>query len=656
MKRYPTSRRVMSRSVKTLGAALLILSCAVIGGADPVAQIEAARAARAKLQAASEVEGLDAGREEAAAFETESVAAPAAVVSAGDEAPELDYVGFDADDSSLGDAVKTSSGNGSNRITVALDDVPLEDTVRLLAQTTGANIIVSGALLEGLRVTVNLRDVDWRPALRSILDIHGLDLVERTPDSGVFSIQPKLPDAPEPTQVETFFLDFITTGEIQTPIKNMLRGNAVLTTFPSRNAIVVRSTEGNLGEIRALIANLDRPGRQVLIETKIMELSDDAVKQLGIRWDSLAALGVRADVSPFSYKQTESNVRTTEKEALLADRTVQANTGRDFFTQVSRRPESSANPDYVQDFFGSQSSYDAGSESFAFAGATTEGSRSVLDTFTRTILKEQSAVLEMDTLSVVLIALEKMDGVSIVSNPMMLVTSGSTNAFFSVGRRDPIIESELKRGTAESPGDVITSRLMDTDIKTDLIEGGYFRTGVDLAVVATVKTDDYIEALIKPSLRRLLDFKEVGINSWPVISVKEINTTFTLRSGQTVAIGGLTDVQDSKVTSKVPVLGSLPFLGRLFSHEKDVKSQIETIIFVTLSVANPGDLDEHAGIPEDAQLVHRRRLHEQVKRAEFGREIQKLRDEQKTLEPLKELAPAEEPAEEEEDASAPVML
>lgn len=641
MKQIAVPRRSAFRHWTIPGVVLLFLFCAVMGGADPLERIESARTARAQLEAASDLEGAGLGEmmESAAAAETadvpaaESPAADAPAEPAGTEpvfaAEEgVDFVDYDsAEDLDL--EVESREEDGRNLITVALDDVSLEDTVRLFAQTTGANIIVSGALLEGLRVTVNLREVDWHPALRSILDIHGLDLIERTLDSGVFSIQPKRPDAPEPTQVETFFLDFITTGEIQVPVKNMLRPNAVLTTFPSRNAIVIRSTESNLSEIRNLIAELDRPGRQVLIEAKFMELSDEAMKQLGIRWDALEEFGVKAEIKPFSYFQTEGRERTTTKESLQGDRSIYANTGRDFRGQDSSRPASSVNnPDYVQDFFGASIDYDAGSEAFAFAGTTTESSRRVVDALTRTILREQSAILEMDTLSVVLSALEKMDGVSIVSNPKMIATSGSTNAYFSVGERNPIVEAEIKRGTAESPGDILIAKLMDTKIKTSLIEGGYFRTGIDLEVVATVKTDDFIEANIKPALRRLIGSKVVGSNSWPIISVKEIETTFTLRSGQTVAIGGLTDTREGKVTTKVPVLGYLPVIGRLFSHEEDRKSQMETIIFVTLSVADPGDLQEHAGVPEDARLVHKRRLQQKVKREEYNREIRKLTEEQ----------------------------
>jgi type II secretory pathway component GspD/PulD (secretin) len=241
--------------------------------------------------------------------------------------------------------------------------------------------------------------------------------------------------------------------------------------------------------------------------------------------------------------------------------------------------------------------------------------RDTVDSFTEAIREQQAAILEFDTLSVVLSALKKTDGVSVISNPKMIVTSGDTNAFFSVGERYPIIRTEIQRGTVDSPGDKEVAELA-TDINMEYIQSGYLRTGIDLQVVPIVKTDEMIETAIMPSLRRrLAQDKVVGGNSWPIISVKEIRTRFTLRSGQTVAIGGLTDTQESKQVTKVPLLGNIPIIGKyFFTHTQDLKSQNETIIFVTLSLAAAETLREESGIPQDAKLVHRELIKNRAER------------------------------------------
>ena len=622
MKTNHHSRRISRRSGTILGLMVLFLSYAMMGGADPAAQVDAAR------DVVEKVEGLVA--EEGVAIA--EVAENPVEQKSGDVAPDgVDFVDFakeaEAEDSKL----KTTEVNGIQHLTVSLEDVSLEDAVGMFSKTAGANIIVSGEVLKGKRVTVSLHDVEWQSALRSILEINGLTLVEQVTGSGVFSIQVKLPDAPEPTVVETFFVDYTTVGEIQHSVTSMLRPNSVLATFPSRNAIVIRSTAANLREVGKLIKELDRPGKQVLIETKIMELSDTAMKELGIRWDSLQEFGVGAKISPFSWSQSSTDKRSTEQFSDRLNLAHQVDTRRTFRPQEDDLSYPSVeNTDYVSsennDFINLENqsdqtlAYSPGRESFSYGSTAAQDGSSILDTFTRDIVQSQSAILNMSDLQVVMSALEKMDGVSLVSNPKMIVTSGATNATFRVGEREPIIATEIKKGTTDSPGDTITSKL-DTSIETDFISGGYFRTGIDMQVIATVKTDDYIEALLHPSLSRNLGSKSMGSNSWPIVNIKEILTSVTLRSGQTVAIGGLTDSKDQNVTTRVPVLGKIPIIGRLFSHEKTEKKQVETIIFVTLSIANPGELQSEAGIPDNARLVHKRRMQDQVDRKEFDQQL-----------------------------------
>ncbi|MEI7880641.1 MAG: hypothetical protein WCI95_07170, partial [bacterium] len=79
-----------------------------------------------------------------------------------------------------------------NLISVALDDVPLQDVVRLFTRISGANIISSSTNLSG-KVTVNLQDVEWKPALDSILDMYSLMVSEKVPGSGIYSVMNKVP-------------------------------------------------------------------------------------------------------------------------------------------------------------------------------------------------------------------------------------------------------------------------------------------------------------------------------------------------------------------------------------------------------------------------------------------------------------------------------
>jgi type II secretory pathway component GspD/PulD (secretin) len=529
--------------------------------------------------------------------------------------------------------------NTANLITIALDNVELIDVVRMFSRIANANIIATPTNLTA-RVTANLDGVEWRPALSSILSMYNLALIERPQGSGVYSITPQAADAPEPMLVETIFLDYTTVDEVLPVIEKMLFTGGSVSTFASRNAMVIRSTESNLSEMRIVVKNIDIQSQQVCIETQFMELNDSAIKQIGIRWDSLEQLGVGLQAGPFVSQQSKERVtsrtdalKRTDSRAssdpLSASYDMYGNQFQAQTVSITERPDGS----FIESY-----SIEPTREIKKSVDLTQDASLDIADTFTRTITESSAAILNVDSLNVVLSALKKTDGVSIVSNPKVIVANGTTNAFFRVGQREPIIKRTIKRGTQDSPGDEVTANL-DTSTTTDYIRDGYLHTGIELRVVPTVKVDHLIEAQIEPSLRRKTGDKEVDGNTWPIISVKEIKTKFTLKSGQTVAIGGLTDTTDGKRTSKIPLLGDIPILGKyLFSHTRDEKSQVETIIFVSLTLVEPQDLTDDEGIPQRAELVHKERIKSDLRKQESDQEIKELQKAAKELEAKRQRA------------------
>jgi len=116
--------------------------------------------------------------------------------------------------------------NTNETLSIALDDVDMADVIRMFTRLSKANIIANPSNLTG-KVTVNLQDVEWRPALTSILDMHSLQLVEKTPASGVYSIVPKQPGAPEPLIVETMFLKYASVSNVESVVRAIDRKSVV---------------------------------------------------------------------------------------------------------------------------------------------------------------------------------------------------------------------------------------------------------------------------------------------------------------------------------------------------------------------------------------------------------------------------------------------
>ncbi len=543
--------------------------------------------------------------------------------------------------------VSTDEG-GQDLITISLDNAPLADVVRMFSRISGANI-VAGTNLQG-SVTVSMHDVPWEPALSAILDSVNLVLVEKT--SGIFTIISKSDLAAEPVAMETIFLNYTSVSNVLPVVQRMLIAtNASASAFPSANAIVIQETSSRLSSIRSTVKKIDQPRPQVYIEAKFIELNETAIENLGINWQVLQgySLGitpgysyenerVRSDTftdqlefSDSRNSQTRQTFTRQSTDTSNSDNQNQRNnilydsegvintsdgsfsvdlTGRNAIPSITREEDEDTGAVTIttdlQDIRPIRGTENRNTRTIDSVRGTdkitdifdvaTEGFSRVQDTVnTETATKLLSAVLSADELAVTLSALKEQDGVEVVSNPKVIVSNGET-ATIHVGRNEPNV-------TAVPQGDTGDRFAVALDE-----ENPYIEIGVKLKVTPTVNTEDNITVKIEPELSRKLGDLEVGSVgvSYPITSIRKINTEFQLNSGRTVAIGGLTETSDQESINKVPVLGDIPVIGKyLFQHKSTTKVQDEVVIFVTVGLANPKNLVEVSGIPSEGTLIHR---------------------------------------------------
>ena len=74
----------------------------------------------------------------------------------------------------------------------------------------------------------------------------------------------------------------------------------------------------------------------------------------------------------------------------------------------------------------------------------------------------------------------------------------------------------------------------------------------------------------------------------PIFSVRKVNTTVTIFDGATVIIGGLTREEVKTVNDKIPVLGNIPLIGRLFQSQAESYQKRNLLIFVSASIVSRG--------------------------------------------------------------------
>lgn len=508
----------------------------------------------------------------------------------------------------------TNAEERPNLISVTLDDVALEDVVRMFTRISGANIIASATNLDG-RVTVNLTDVEWKPALSSILDMHNLMLVEKTPGTEVYSIVPRAADAPEPMLIRTKFLSYASVAEVANIVSNMLAMGGSVSPFPSRNALVLKTTAANHVQIDAILGEIDLLREQVFIEAKFMELNDQAIRDLGISWQVLEGYGLSAGSLNLKYsnQRTWNDERTDGSRAW--DNRGQDDDVRDLYNmyddkyqvesvEIIERPDGS---------FVEQTKLDPTREIQDKLDTGLELAENLENVFAKSIADVRTAVLSADDFRLVLSALKQMDGVSIVSNPKIVVAN-EESAVIHIGQTERPFISTITPATESSAPFVTFNPGEPVDF------------GVKLVVTPTINTKSNITVRIQPELTRFVrDAQAPNGQTYPIIATKKIETVFCLENGKTVAIGGLTETQERDQTKKVPFFGDIPLLGKyLFSHTHREKSQQETIIFVTLGVASPHGIESKEGIPEDAQLVHRKLLQQLPRRKKLEAELEDL--------------------------------
>jgi type IV pilus assembly protein PilQ len=192
----------------------------------------------------------------------------------------------------------------------------------------------------------------------------------------------------------------------------------------------------------------------------------------------------------------------------------------------------------------------------------------------KTAAVDTSKVMTFGTLSVndltmTLSMLESRTNTNVLSNPR-IVTLDNQSATIEVGNKYPLPKYTYS----------------DTQEKLTISGWEYIEYGLTFKVTPHINGNGVITLDVEPQIMDqsstvAFDFGGGTVTNIPVLTKETAKTNVMIRDGETLVIAGLIKDKKSKVTTKVPILGSIPFLGKLFSHKDDVVTKTELVIFIT---------------------------------------------------------------------------
>lgn len=120
-----------------------------------------------------------------------------------------------------------------------------------------------------------------------------------------------------------------------------------------------------------------------------------------------------------------------------------------------------------------------------------------------------------------------------------------------------------------------------------LVSGGQSNTevrfteaGIKLSITPSVIEDDYVIVEVAPEVSFIPGYRGAD-NQYPIVSTREAKASMRVYNGETFILGGLLSEEEKVDLFQVPLLGSLPLLGKLFQYEKRGTAKKEIIITVT---------------------------------------------------------------------------
>jgi type IV pilus assembly protein PilQ len=448
--------------------------------------------------------------------------------------------------------------NGS-RVTFNFQDIPVRSVLQLLADVSNLNIVAADSV-QG-NVTLRLVNVPWDQALDVILRAKGLakrqngNVIWVAPQTDLAKYEEDIANAREKqlnsAQLVTDYIpinygsaqqiaDLLTSGAKTGNVgggggsssaeRGFLSPRGSVSFDERTNTLLVNDTPEKVQEIRQLVSVLDRPVKQVLIESRLVIATDSFTRELGAK---LGIAGFRINPSGQTLITNSTSDNVVDQGKSIADAAFKAAT--------TGQPQQVTIPAGLN----------------VNLPATTSGVTASSIGF---------GILGNDYLLNLELSAAQQEGRSETISQPKVVTANNQEASIVQGQQIGYLTFQ-NSGAGGGQGTATVQ---------------FKNAALELHVTPTITSDNRVFMklkILKDAVARLVP--NPGGGFVPQIDHREIDTSVLVGNGQTVVLGGVYEFQNEHDVTKVPFLGDIPILGALFRDKVDKNSKAELLVFIT---------------------------------------------------------------------------
>jgi len=338
----------------------------------------------------------------------------------------------------------------------------------------------------------------------------------------VYYIKTPAEKTAEPTESDSYQFSYSRAKEVAPLLASQLASKDPPQFDERTNTIFFRETRSNLDNVRKLLVTIDKPTKQVMIEARLVEVTANPQQSYGIDWSGV--VGSASNGKTFSYGAPGSTS-------------------------------------------GSNTSGNVPLSDFALGNPANPN---ILGNFSK-LIPGQFAILSVPQMSATLRLLNEDNDAEFLANPR-IVTADNLQAKIEINRAQPVPQLNFNEQTATA------------------VFGGFQdkKFGNTLIVTPSINKDNFVTLKVKPEISNKVGdstfvFAGATVSS-PIIDTRTLESNVLIRSGDTLAIGGLLQDEVAKARNKVPFIGDVPVLGYLFQNHLNSRVKRNLLVFVTPTI------------------------------------------------------------------------